>query len=206
MKTVRVVIIMMCFLSFARVTFAAETEHSEVSDQSRKRLDDLFRWRVSDTLQLDTKQDAQFGSILDRVHDKRRKAGEEMGRIVGDISKLSEAAGGKPDKKKIESLIAAYEKQMKIYSETQTEELNDLRKVFGTEKLGRYLVFKNELGRKLKSALSSAKPVDPPSGAASSPGIFSGNTSTPAAGAPPATLGKDSGKEKLPEPSIIDHE
>src|SRR5689334_15733679 len=132
------------FLIMGLIFVATGPSVSADADKSRVRLEELFKWKVSDTLQLAPAEEEKFSQILKDVADRRHKAFERMDQISSALSKA-------PTTKETEKLIGDYQKQFKAYTEAQLYEIDALKKLFGSEKMGRYIVLKDELTNKLKS-------------------------------------------------------
>lgn len=118
-------------------------------DKRRNRIEELFIWKVSDTLGLDSKQETEFSQIMSKLR-------EDKSRIDDQISQTLRKLESEKDKKKIESHLKEYKKYLAEYSELQMSELDKLEKLFGAQKLATYLTLKEKLVSKLKDAMASA--------------------------------------------------
>ncbi|MBX9766826.1 MAG: hypothetical protein K2X47_06105 [Bdellovibrionales bacterium] len=121
---------------------------SSESDKARSRLEELFRWKVSDTLLLDTKEETKFNDTLKEISERRRTSQEKMDLTTQKISKATSP-------QEIESLVKDYEVALKDYTSSQHDEFTKLKKLFGAEKFGKYLALKYDISSKLKSAIST---------------------------------------------------
>lgn len=169
------------------------TRAESETDKHRSRLEELFRWKVSDTLQLDMKQEEKLTEVLKAVSEKRKTYNERMDAIV---KKIKESKNSKDTNK----LIKEYKANLKKIGETQSYELEQLEKALGSEKLGQYIVLKNELSSHLKSVIAGrASGSNDSSANASGSGNPSGNSSGTASGTSTANAAKN-----FPAPKIID--
>jgi hypothetical protein len=121
---------------------------SSESDKARSRLEELFRWKVSDTLLLDAKEETKFNETLKEISERRRTSQERMDLATQKIAKATTAA-------EIGALVKEYEAALKDYTNSQHDEVTKLKKLFGAEKFGKYLALKHDLSSKLKSAIST---------------------------------------------------
>jgi len=131
------------------------------SEKARSRLEDLFLWKVSDTLELNTSQEEQFKVEFKRLNEKRSKNAQAMETLLKqfETEKDKEVAT-------ISSSIEKYKKALADYNQLQIEEVKNFRKIFGDKKFAQYLILKRDLTQKLKNLLSepsrpeSAQPKD----------------------------------------------
>lgn len=121
---------------------------SSDSDKARSRLEELFRWKVSDTLLLDPKEEAKFNDTLKEISERRRTSQETMDLTTQKIAKATTGP-------EIEKLVKEYETALKNYTSSQHDEFTKLKKLFGAEKFGKYLALKYDISSKLKSAIST---------------------------------------------------
>jgi hypothetical protein len=121
---------------------------SSESDKARSRLEELFRWKVSDSLLLDAKDEGKFNETIKEISERRRTSQEQMDLATQKIAKATSPA-------EIEKLVKEYETALKGYTSSQHDEVTKLKKLFGAEKFGRYLALKYYLSSKLKSAIST---------------------------------------------------
>ena len=124
------------FVSFCLLT-------ANAGDKGRKRLEELFIWKVSDILELTSEQDSEFRSIIEDLNQKKLQANIDMRASIRAIEKA--------EKKEVQiKLIEAYKKQLNAYLAVQKEELDRLEDLFGSEKLAKYLVVKSKLTQNIK--------------------------------------------------------
>ena len=138
MKTTRIWLqaTIVTFVSFCLLT-------ANAGDKGRKRLEELFIWKVSDILELTSEQDSEFRRIIEDLNQKKLRVNIDMRASIRAIEK----ADNKQDQIK---LVEAYKKQLNAYLAVQKEELDRLEDLFGSEKLAKYLVVKSKLTQNLK--------------------------------------------------------
>lgn len=136
---------------------SAATEH----EKARSRLEDLFLWKVSDTLELNTSQEEKFKEAFKRLNEKRSQSAVTMENLLKQFESEKDK-----DSKDISISLEKYKKALSEYNHVQVEEVQTFRKLFGDKKFAQYLILKRDLTQKLKNLLSepsrpeSAQPKD----------------------------------------------
>lgn len=115
------------------------------SNRSRERLQQLLIWKVSDSLNLTSKEESKLTSAIETTAKEKQEAGLEMQKIIQKL---------KAKKKNATALLEDYENALAKYHKAQEAELKRISKALGSERAAKYLVIKNEFGDKLKSVLS----------------------------------------------------
>ncbi|MGE3975822.1 MAG: hypothetical protein AB7F59_14960 [Bdellovibrionales bacterium] len=147
-------ILMLCLFLISNPAWSA-TE----SEKARSRLEDLFLWKVSDMLELDTAQEEKFKEAFKRLNEKRSKNSQEMEALLKQFELQKDAPS-------ISGAIEKYKNALATYNGVQVEEVQTFRKLFGDKKFAQYLILKRDLTQKLKNLLSepsrleSAPPKD----------------------------------------------
>lgn len=139
-------VVIAIFISIYSYHSLAETSQVE---KSRSRVEDLFLWKVSDTLSLDSKEEAEFSRIMKEVREERLSIDKKIKDVLKKLENNS-------DSKQQSSLVEDYKNLLKVYSGIHTKEVEQLEKLFGTARLGKYLVLKEQLLTKLKGALAES--------------------------------------------------
>jgi hypothetical protein len=112
------------------------------TEKAKSRLEELFLWKISDTLGL--------------TNDE---ASQELDRLMTDMEKPV-------DQKKLSQSLEDYNKSLASYNNVQLEEAKSMRKILGDKRFAQYLILKRDLNQKLKNMLStpsrpeSAQPKD----------------------------------------------
>ena len=118
------------------------------SNKTKSRLEDLFVWRVSDTLELSPDVEAKFSAEFKRLSEKKAKLGKEIDDVLGEIEKSK-------DQSKVDAQLKAYKDKLSEQSRISLEEVETFEKLFGKQKFAQYLVLKRDLTQKLKDFVST---------------------------------------------------
>ena len=163
-----------------------ESRHSENHEKNRSRIEELFKWKVSDSLNLASDDENKFSQIMKELADKRKVISERIERLVQQM------VDAKGDKER-EGLLRSYQEELKNQSDLQIQEVQKLKALFGTEKMTRYLVLKNDLSLKLRGLLSGRHGGEKSSDRSGDGGKDKGKATARA-----------SEKKDLPEPSVTE--
>ncbi len=118
-------------------------------EKSRARVEELFLWKVSDALGLDTKQELEFSKIMKKLRSDKIKLDGQM----DDVLKKMEMQ--KEDKAQT-ALLEEYKGYLKEYGTFQMREVEQLEKLLGAPKVAKYLALKDRLITRLKGALAES--------------------------------------------------
>lgn len=134
------------------VTLMGTSTFAGSADKNKNRMEELFMWKVSDALALDQKEESEFKRVMEKIRDVRNK---RTAKIDETLRKLDKA-----DSKEKPQLLAQYKDMLKEYNSCQVEEVEELEKLLGTERVAKYLVLKDQLLNRLKGALADASVRD----------------------------------------------
>ncbi|MEQ1877361.1 MAG: hypothetical protein ABL958_12015 [Bdellovibrionia bacterium] len=118
------------------------------ANKSKSRLEDLFVWRVSDTLSLTPDVEAKFSTEFKRLSEKKAKLGKDIDDVLADIEKSKDQA-------KVDTQLKTYKEKLTEQSRISLEEVESFEKLFGKQKFAQYLVLKRDLTQKLKDFVST---------------------------------------------------
>jgi hypothetical protein len=118
------------------------------STKNKSRLEELFIWRVSDTLSLSPDIESKFSAEFKKLSEKKAALGKEIEETLVEIEKSK-------DSPKIETLLTTYKKKVVEQSKISVEEVETFERLFGKQKFAQYLVLKRDLTQKLKDFVSS---------------------------------------------------
>jgi hypothetical protein len=136
----------LCSLILIRASVAdAEDE------KAKTRIEELFAWKVSDSLSLDTKEEQVLVQLLKDISEKRSLANQKIEKC---LEKLASTSLTKPE---LQKNLTEYKSLLTEQSKIQIQELDQIEKKFGKEKLAQYIVMKNELTNKFRDFLSQSK-------------------------------------------------
>lgn len=116
--------------------------------KGRSRIDALFKWKVSDSLELDVAAEEKLGKIISGISDKRQKINEKMTKLAKDLETEKSVANR-------QKLLKEYRDLLKENYEAQVRELNDFEEAFGADKLAKYIGLKLDLKNKFSEFLSA---------------------------------------------------
>jgi hypothetical protein len=129
--------------------FFNTTAWSADVEKSRTRIEELFLWKVSDALGLDSKQEVEFTKIMKKVREDKLRLDNQMNEV---LRKMDE----QKDEKVQATLLEEYKGYLKDYNASQMREVEQLEKLLGTQKVAKYLSLKEKLVTRLKGALAES--------------------------------------------------
>lgn len=128
---------------------------AEESHQTNHKFEDLFIWKVSDELKLSVPEEKSFSDFIRGLNQKKSQLNDQ---IQETLKKLSATTS---QKKATDQLVAQYRTQLKALNNLNVEEIDQIKKILGSEKVAQYLVLKNDLATQLKAKLSAPDPTKP---------------------------------------------
>lgn len=140
---------------------AASTDRVE---RERKRLEELFIWKMSEELKLSVDTEISFTEALRALNREKAAARLELNDALFSLNQVSGSLRGKesgltrPAKSSVDA-IRLYEKAMRRYGEIPVREVARLKPILGPEGLARYLVAKSRVTDKLLSISTSGNPL-----------------------------------------------
>lgn len=135
----------------AQQTAQAANEQNLV-DREKRRLEELFIWKMSEELKLPVEIESSFAEAI-------RTLNREKSKSLADIEAALVAIDQAKTKTESEKAVKRYERAIRKFGDVPIREVSRLRKVLGAERLSRYLVSKSQMAEKLKAmAQGSAQP------------------------------------------------
>lgn len=134
--------------------------------EPRNKVEELFLWKIADELKLSVPEEKFLSEFLKSLTEKKNKLNE---RTKENLKEISESSG---DRQKTEKLLLEHKKLIKSYNDLAFDEIDQIQKKLGSQKLARYLVLKNDLTNKLKTLLSSPEKSSPSNPKLSSPQVI----------------------------------
>ena len=135
----------------AQQTAQAANEQNLV-DREKRRLEELFIWKMSEELKLPVEVESSFAEAI-------RALNREKSKSLADIEAALLAIDQAKTKTESEKAVKRYEKAIRKFGDVPIREVSRLRKVLGSQRLSRYLVSKSQMAEKLKAmAQGSAQP------------------------------------------------
>ena len=125
-----------------------KTPEKPAEHRAELRLEELFIWKASEELKLPPLQEQKFTDIIHKLGVRKRNAAEILNRVSRELDSVK-------TKLEAEHSLKRYHEALKEYQAIQLAEFDQLKSLFGAEKLARYIVVKTELSEKLKTLLSA---------------------------------------------------
>jgi hypothetical protein len=126
---------------------ASSVEASQ--EKNRQRLDELFLWKLSESLNLKPQEEASLRKVMKDIKDERAKRTAD----VDETLKLMQVE--KTPAKRAE-LLTQYRSRLMRLNESQVEELDQLEKILGAERMPEYILAKEKLVDRIKDALADS--------------------------------------------------
>jgi hypothetical protein len=140
-------------ISLSVLSLLESSQAANSPSKSRSRIEELFVWRVSDTLGLTPDVESRFSMEFKKLSEKKANLWDELESLLNAIDH-------EKDPKKLAASLAKYKKKMILHGKIQIEEFETFEKLFGKEKFAKYLVLKRDLTQKLKDFISTPSRPD----------------------------------------------
>lgn len=138
----------------SKAVAAQPTTSDILVDRERKRLEELFIWKMTEELKLPVEKEASFSEAVRSLNREKSKANSELASALEDIGRAQSV-----DKSKVraatEKAVKRYEKAWRSYGDLPLREVQRLKKILGPELLGQYLLAKAQMAEKLKALSAS---------------------------------------------------
>lgn len=119
-------------------------------ERERRRLEELFIWKMSEELKLPVEIEASFTEAMRLLNREKAKANTELAAALAALEK-AQSTKRPAVKTETNKALKRYERAVKTYGELPLREMARLRRILGSERLGRYLIAKSQMAEKLKS-------------------------------------------------------
>lgn len=119
------------------------------SDRNRQRLDELFIWKLSESLNLKPEEEAGLKRVMKEVKEVRAKRALELEETMKAMQSEKEA-------QKRRDLMTQYRAQLIRLNATQTEELDQLEQILGPDRMPDYVLAREKLLERIKGALADS--------------------------------------------------
>lgn len=120
------------------------------TSSNKNRLEEFLIWKMSDELKLTSKEEKEFSKIIKELNSKKNNLNSEL---ALQLKKVAEAKESSERKK----FLKSYRKALSDYNGLSVEEFDRMQGLLGDEKLSAYLLFKQDLGDKLKNMLTNSE-------------------------------------------------
>lgn len=147
------------FAAGAATATSKPGEQEVLVDRERRRLEELFIWKISEELKLPVDVEAPFAEASRALNREKARANLDLAK---SLEALNQAQNANKSRVRIETNLALrrYEKALKTYGALPLREVSRMRAILGTERLGRYLIVKSQMAEKLL-ALSARETSEP---------------------------------------------
>jgi hypothetical protein len=138
--------------------FTSLSTHAEESRPPNHKFEDLFIWKVSDELKLSVPEEKSFSDLIRSLNQKKASLSDQIQDTLKKIAAggtAPEMATGKSSvhKKSMDKILNEYRSELKALNNLNVEEIDQVKKILGSEKAAQYLVLKNDLANQLRSKL-----------------------------------------------------
>ncbi|HRK07953.1 MAG TPA: hypothetical protein PLZ57_09320 [Pseudobdellovibrionaceae bacterium] len=123
-------------------------------DRERKRLEELFIWKMSEELKLSVDTEVTFAEALRGLNREKSVALTELNEALmalGEATRREKTAGVAS----LSQAMSRYEKAVRRYGEVPVREVARLKPILGAEVLARYLFAKSQVTEKLLAISTS---------------------------------------------------
>jgi Spy/CpxP family protein refolding chaperone len=143
----------------------------EKREETRKKIEAVRIWRLTEELKLDSDKSAKLSSLLSSLDQKRRDIQRDQAETMRTLRQTLKAL--KPDEAKIRPLLDKLEHDHHAMQELRNRELKDLKDLLTTEQQARFLLFQQRFQREMREMISSVRGAGPGKTGAG-PGMGSG--------------------------------
>ncbi len=138
----------------------------QMVDRERKRLEEVFIWKMSEELRLSVEIETTFAEAIRALNREKYSANSEVSMALVAIEKSKSP-------KERDQALKRYERAWRTYGELPIREVSRMKPILGVEKLGQYLVAKSQMAERMKALSTNTHPntaVKPPAAETASPG------------------------------------
>lgn len=118
-------------------------------DRERRRLEELFIWKMSEELKLPLEKEKPFADTMRSLNREKAKASLEVTKSLEALNRAQALSDPTKSRAAVEKAVKAYEKAVRAYGQLPIREVARMRGLLGSERLGRYLVAKAQMAEKL---------------------------------------------------------
>lgn len=144
-------------LVFVEAAWAATPDRTDRADRverERKRLEELFIWKMSEELKLSVDTEVAFAEALRSLNREKSVALNELNEALLALGEVGQRQRTIPSSHLTEAM-ARYEKAVRRYGDVPVREVARLKPILGTEVTARYLFAKSQVTEKLLAISTS---------------------------------------------------
>lgn len=128
---------------------SAPVSQETLVDRERRRLEELFIWKMSEELKLPLEKEKPFAEAMRSLNREKAKANFEVTKSLDAITKAQALADPAKSRLAVEKAVKTYEKAVRSYGQLPIREVTKMRALLGADRLGRYLTAKAQMAEKL---------------------------------------------------------
>lgn len=134
-------------------------------DRERRRLEELFIWKISEELKLPVEMESSFAEAIRSLNREKARANADVAKALDELNQAQSTNRSKA-RAETERAVRNYEQAWKTYGALPLREVSRMRAILGSERLGKYLIAKSQMAEKLKalSAREASEDKDSPHG------------------------------------------
>lgn len=155
-----------CLAVLSSVGSASTMTTEQMVDRERKRLEEVFIWKMSEELRLSVEIETTFAEAIRALNREKYSANSEVSMALVALEKSKSP-------KERDQALKRYERAWRTYGELPIREVSRMKPILGVEKLGQYLVAKSQMADRLKALSTNTQPnilVKPPATETAPPG------------------------------------
>lgn len=118
-------------------------------EKNRQRLDELFLWKLSESLSLKPEEEAQLKKVMKDIKEERARRAAEVEDAVKGMQ-------GETDAPKRAELLSQYRAKLSRLNEMQLDELDQLEKILGPARMPDYILAKEKMVDRIKDVLADS--------------------------------------------------
>lgn len=123
----------------------------------KNQFDSIFIWKISDELKLSVQEEKKFTEIFQKLSQKKNELLKSQQNIMTEIELSQNSA--KNEAKQQAALLKKYRLNLEQVNKISLDEFDQVKMLFGDQKMLRYLKVKNEVTNKLKNTLVNEIPA-----------------------------------------------
>lgn len=127
----------------------------EEREKVKERINMIRMWKMMEVLDLSREQSEQLFPVLERIEEKRRELFQDRGRTIRELRNT--VKGENPDEDALRELMGRLEKNHEDLEGLYKEERSAVGKVLDIAQQARYLIFKENFERELRSIIRDVK-------------------------------------------------
>lgn len=131
------------FLLVFSISFFAEASNP------KNKLEELLIWKMSDELKLNSVQEQEFAGVIRTLNASKAVFAKDLQKSLENMSKTK-------DNKLKEKELENYSQILRKMNQLNEDEVKDMKRVLGVEKLVEYLLLKQDIAARIKSSLTNS--------------------------------------------------